>query len=125
MMRKKQSEFAQHVARELERARAMHKGMTSAHEAYAVILEELEEFKLEVFKKKSSDERLLSELIQTAAMCQRAAEDIGLIVMEEKPKHVCGLSGFGVGTDGLWDTCPACEAAAVKREGVRNARTTK
>ena len=83
-MGKEQSEFAQRVARELARARALHRGMTSAHEAYAVILEELEEFKLEVFKKKSSDKELLSELIQTAAMCQRAAEDIGLIATEEK-----------------------------------------
>lgn len=29
-----------------------------------------------------------------------------------RPKHVCGLQGFGRGYDGLTDVCPACSAAA-------------
>jgi hypothetical protein len=47
-----------------------------------VILEELEEFKIETFKRRQNRDRsnMLRELIQTAAMCQRAAEDLGLIV---------------------------------------------
>jgi hypothetical protein len=55
--------------------------MNSAHEAWAVILEELEEFRLEVFKRRERRDckAMLQELIQTAAMCQRAAEDLGLI----------------------------------------------
>jgi hypothetical protein len=33
---------------------------------------------------------------------------------EAKPQHVCGLQGFGRGTDGMNDRCPACEAANPK-----------
>jgi len=53
----------------------------SAHEAYAVILEELDEFWDEVRKKGDVIEpaKMLKELIQVSAMAQRAAEDLGLI----------------------------------------------
>ncbi len=73
--------FWQLVARELLEARDKHAGLNSAHEAWAVIAEELEEFKNEVFNRRErrDKEKLLRELIQTAAMCQRAAEDLGLI----------------------------------------------
>lgn len=68
------------VAAELARAREQHKPLNSAHEAYAVILEELDEFKAEVWKK--TRERDLSamraELIQLAAMAIRAVEDLKL-----------------------------------------------
>ena len=69
---------------ELIRARAMHRDMNSAHEAYAVILEELDEFWEEVRMKKEnrSKERMRTELIQTAAMCLRAVIDLRL---EDKP----------------------------------------
>jgi hypothetical protein len=74
------SAFPDLVARELETARRKHAPMASAHEAYAVILEELEEFKAEVFKRAAmrSWDDMLIELVQTAAMCQRAAEDLNL-----------------------------------------------
>lgn len=66
---------------ELRRARSMHKQMNSAHEAYSVILEELDEFWDEVKKKRThrSDLRMASELIQIAAMAMRARIDLGLI----------------------------------------------
>ncbi len=38
------------IASEVLRAQAKHKPLNSAHEAYAVILEELDEFKAEVWK---------------------------------------------------------------------------
>ena len=43
--------------------------------------EELEEFKTDVFKRRGSRDtfNMLRELIQTAAMCQRAAEDLNLL----------------------------------------------
>jgi hypothetical protein len=50
--------------------------MTTPHEAYAVILEELDEFWDEVRKKEHCPEKMLRELIQIAAMAQRAAEDL-------------------------------------------------
>ncbi len=77
----KTGEFATYVANELARARGLHGDQRSAHEAYAVILEEVEEFKAEVFKRREdrSTARMLAELVQIAAMAQRAAEDLGLI----------------------------------------------
>ena len=78
------SEFAKIVRAELISARAKWAPQHSAHESYAVILEELDEFWEEVRKKKSerSNVRMLSELVQIAAMAQRAAEDLGLIDQE-------------------------------------------
>lgn len=69
------------VHQELIEARDHHAALNSAHEAWAVILEELEEFKTQVFKRRQQRDKanMLRELIQTAAMCQRAAEDLGLI----------------------------------------------
>lgn len=73
--------FADLVADELTKARALHADMTNCHEAFAVIYEELDEFWEEVRKKSRlrTDAAMLKELVQTAAMCQRAAEDLGLV----------------------------------------------
>jgi len=73
--------FVKKVKEEIKKARNGHKNMTSAHEAYAVILEELDEFKIEVFKKEKSrnKQNMLDELVQLGAMAQRAAEDLKLI----------------------------------------------
>lgn len=68
------------VAAELERARSKHARLNSAHEAYAVLLEELDEFKAEVWKKTRERDRaaMRAELIQLAAMAIRAIEDLKL-----------------------------------------------
>ncbi len=68
------------VAEELQIARNMHKPMNSAHEAYAVILEELDEFWEEVKKKRElrDNTNMAKELIQIAAMAIRAASDLKL-----------------------------------------------
>lgn len=68
------------VGDEVERARTLHAPLSSAHEAYAVILEELDEFWEEVRKKRSArcKSAMRTELIQTAAVCVRAASDLGL-----------------------------------------------
>ena len=74
------AKVSREVADEVWRASCKHKPMNSAHEAYAVILEELDEFWDEV-KKKSEErtqENLRTELIQTAAMCIRTIHDLGL-----------------------------------------------
>lgn len=77
------SQFAEAVREELDRARTKHghRPINSVHEGYAVILEELEEFWAEVMKKaKDRDRRnMAKELAQIAAMCQRTAEDCGLV----------------------------------------------
>jgi len=73
--------FADLVRGEMEYARARHRKLASSHEALGVILEEVGEFTDEVFKHRSrrNPETMLAELVQIAAMCQRAAEDLGFI----------------------------------------------
>ena len=73
--------FPELVQIEIADARRSHAPLNSAHEAYAVILEELDEFWAEVMTKRRerSPARMREELVQVAAMCQRAAEDLELI----------------------------------------------
>lgn len=68
------------VEGELRAARAKHPPMHSAHEGYAIILEEVDELKAEVWKNGSArdPERMRAELIQIAAMCARMADDLHL-----------------------------------------------
>ena len=70
--------FPQCVAQELRLARQKHRPLNSAHEAYAVILEELDEFWEQVRLKREDREPIvmLVELVQIATMAQRAAEDL-------------------------------------------------
>jgi hypothetical protein len=62
------------VGTEVARAEGLHAPLNSHHEAYAVILEELDEYWDEVRKKASKRDlkAMRTELIQTAAMCVRA-----------------------------------------------------
>jgi hypothetical protein len=74
--------FQSLVSEELLSARAVHKArLNSAHEALGVIREEYLEFEAEVFKREiqRSPKAMLYELTQIAAMCQRTAEDLGLM----------------------------------------------
>ncbi|NLG49709.1 MAG: hypothetical protein GX552_06325 [Chloroflexi bacterium] len=68
------------VEQELQGARAKHPPMHSAHEGFAIILEEVDELKAEVWKKGSAREpkSMRAELIQIAAMCARMADDLDL-----------------------------------------------
>ena len=65
---------------ELQSARRWNISLNSVHEAYAVILEELDEFWEEVRKKSENREKELmyKELVQVAAMCLRAIHDLSL-----------------------------------------------
>jgi hypothetical protein len=63
------------VAVEVTRACSKHSPMASHHEAYAVILEEVDEYWEEVKKRQPDRERLREELIQIAAMAVRAQMD--------------------------------------------------
>lgn len=66
------------LAEELKLALSTHAPMHSAHEGYAVILEELDELKEEVWKKRSERDllKMRAEAIQVAAMGIRFAFDI-------------------------------------------------
>jgi hypothetical protein len=74
--------FGELMRRELEEARrGPYPALHSLHEAYAVLLEELDEL-WEMTRKKDRDRdpaAVLRELVQIAAMSQRAAEDLGFV----------------------------------------------
>ena len=73
------SDFQKLVTDELHHARSKHGDMNSLHEAYAVILEELDEFWEEVRRQEHRPNAALAELVSVAAMAQRAAEDLKLM----------------------------------------------
>ncbi len=70
--------FVQLVAAELASARDGHDPINSLHEGLGVLQEEVFEFQLEVYKKRSKRnlKKTLAELVQVAAMAQRCAEDV-------------------------------------------------
>lgn len=73
--------FPELVEGELGLARRQNNRFNSLHEAYAVLLEEVDELWDEVKKKQRDrkNEDVLAELVQVAAMAQRAAEDLNLV----------------------------------------------
>ena len=68
--------FPQLQAAELRAAREQHPPLKSAHEGYAVVLEELDEVWAHVKTKQPDYRAMRRELIQVAAMAQRMAEEI-------------------------------------------------
>ncbi len=69
--------FMAAVRAELARARKKYpKPLNSHHEAYAVVLEELQEAWEEVRKHEADPERIRAELVQVAAMCAMWVEDV-------------------------------------------------
>jgi hypothetical protein len=72
--------FTMQVADELAVAQSKHPALHSAHEGFAVILEEVDELKAEVWKRGSARdlEAMRRELVQVAAMCARMAIDLDL-----------------------------------------------
>jgi hypothetical protein len=65
------------VSIEVKRAMSKHAPMHSLHEAYAVILEEVDEFKAEVWKKQKERDTadVYTELVHIAAMVARCVAD--------------------------------------------------
>lgn len=65
---------------EVRSAVQKHASLNSAHEAYAVILEELDEFwdEVKLRREQRDPQAMRNELIQTAAMCVRTIIDLGL-----------------------------------------------
>lgn len=62
--------------RELVRAKELHADMHSAHEGYAVILEELDELKAEVWKRNKDVNLMREEALHVAAMALRFIVDV-------------------------------------------------
>lgn len=67
------------IQEEFYRALRKHDSMHSPHEAYAVILEEVDEYWLEVKKQITDRGAMRHELIQIAAMAIRALHDLNLL----------------------------------------------
>ncbi len=92
------SPFFVDVAAELARAEAKHRPLNSLHEAYAVILEEVDELWDEVrkqsFARRPADVR--NELVQIAAMAWRAAKNLNL---------ESGRCSHGIRLEGTCDEC--------------------
>jgi hypothetical protein len=84
-----ESDFAGDVRRELARARANHSPMNSLHEAYSVILEELDELWEQVRLKREERHRgqIYRELVQISAMAERAATDLNLPRLLHKSEY--------------------------------------
>ncbi|HBE44253.1 MAG TPA: hypothetical protein DDW17_02060 [Deltaproteobacteria bacterium] len=74
---KKESALAL-IAREYDRAAETNGTFHSAHEGYAVILEELDELKAEVWRKasKRDTEKMKKEAVQVGAMALRFIVDV-------------------------------------------------
>ena len=64
------------VLAELLKARQQHLNMSSTHDGYAKILEELDELRDEVKKRDPDRDRMKAEAIQVAAMAVRFISDI-------------------------------------------------
>lgn len=73
-------EFRVLVMQELKRLRQKNIIANGYHEAYGLILEEVDEFWEEVRKKSNKRNRVnaLKELTQIAALCEKCAEDLKL-----------------------------------------------
>ena len=73
--------IGEEIIQECVRASGRYPPFNSAHEGYAIILEELEELKTEIFKKQSSHDmkRMRKEAIQVGAMALRFVNDIAPI----------------------------------------------
>ncbi len=80
LLEKVDADVLSEVYTELQRARDLFPDtdINSAHEGYAIIKEEFDEFWLEVMvnQARRSDEKMRRELIQTAAMCVRTIVDV-------------------------------------------------
>lgn len=69
------------IESEAKRATKKHGGFNSLHEAYAVLLEEVDEFWDQVKLKKSLRDKtnIATELVQIAAVCLKTLESFDLI----------------------------------------------
>lgn len=75
------------VMAEAARAEKLHGPAVSLHEAYAILLEELDEVWDEIKNKNPNLHNLQEELIQVAAMCWKTQELINKKLKEELKAH--------------------------------------
>ena len=71
-----QEQVVSEVVAEFQRASSLHPRFNSAHEGYAVILEEMDELKEEVWKRDHDKDAMRKEAVQVAAMALRFLSDV-------------------------------------------------
>jgi hypothetical protein len=67
--------FFEMVQAEVDKSRALHGDIKSAHEGLGLMDEEFSEVKQEIFKKIHDKKAMLQELIQVAAICYKMSSD--------------------------------------------------
>lgn len=94
--------FLLDVLTEYAAAVAQHPNYHSFHEAFGVLLEEVEEFKAEVWKKQHlrDTKALYQELVQIATVCLRTVQDLGMQSEAETPRtllqELAHSQGYGL-----------------------------
>ncbi len=99
--------IGQEIEEELARAMAKHAPMHSAHEGYAVILEELDELWDEIKLQTQDPVKMRKEAIQVAAMAARFVRDV-----VDKKCAVCGSRPVANNKIGM---CAICFGEANER----------
>ena len=92
---KKDDSVFELVAAELASAMANHRAFNSSHEGLAVLLEEFEELKHEVFQRDQDAARMREEAVQVAAMAIRFLVDVCGVRLVKRGQG--GVVAFGGG----------------------------
>ena len=103
------------VSDELRKARSKFNPLNSAHEGYAVLLEEVDEVWDEVKKNDSRRDyaAMYRELVQVSAMAQRMAEEI--VLRQIELRHIERKCEIHLTTSKRYDTFKPC----AMRQGVK------
>lgn len=81
--------FDKLVKKELASARKKHGNQSNIHEAFAILLEEVDEFWEHVREKSTrrNYKKVLAELVQIASCAQKTAEDVVIPAINKKTKR--------------------------------------
>lgn len=95
--------FAQMQQEALEEARALFPCLRSYHEGFAVLLEEVDELKAEVWKKRTDPLVMLEECVHVAAMANRLAEDLIMCKLDTSDARSCATTCYALCCENLPD----------------------
>ena len=86
------------IVDELSRANKVYKPFNSAHEGYAVMLEEMDELFDEIRKKRPDKSRMLDEAIQVGAMAIKFIQSCCAEPIKSMGQNKCGVCRYVVFT---------------------------
>jgi hypothetical protein len=96
------------VAKEVERSQAIYGSFASAHEGYAVLLEELDELKTEVWKRQRDYDAMAKEACQVAAMAIRLIIEIADQKVVDEYRWLPKADNLPLPARGALDICQMC-----------------